>query len=46
VFFYNGVLKRILQQGLDLVPSVVPAHPAEPPAQFARPWTDFFIREA
>ena len=40
------VLKRILQQGLDAtpVPPVVAA--PEPPAQFARPWTDFFAQEA
>ena len=39
------VIKRILQQGLDAIAPVVP-RPAEPPARFARPWTDFFVREA
>jgi transposase len=41
-----GVVKRILQQGLDAVPLRTAPRPPEPPAQFARPWTDFFAREA
>lgn len=43
-----GVVKRILQQGLDALPvQPVPLLPlAEPPARFARPWTDFFAQEA
>jgi hypothetical protein len=41
-----GVVKRILQEGLDRQPVPPTAAPPEPPAQFARPWTDFFAREA
>jgi transposase len=40
-----GVVKRILQQGLDAHPVPPAAAPPEPPAQFARPWTDFFGRD-
>jgi hypothetical protein len=40
------VVKRILQQGLDAIPAAPAAQPPEPPAQFARPWTDFFAQEA
>jgi transposase len=40
------VVKRILQQGLDAHPVAPAAAPPEPPAQFARPWTDFFVQEA
>lgn len=40
----HGAIKRILVQGLDLLPP--PALPLEPtasqPPLFARPWTDFF----
>jgi transposase len=41
-----GVIKRILQQGLDATPVTPTLALPEPPAQFARPWTDFFAREA
>lgn len=41
-----GVIKRILQDGLDAVPTAASARPPEPPARFARPWTDFFVQEA
>lgn len=42
-----GIVKRILQQGLDAVPSpATAAAPAGPLPQFARPWTDFFAQEA
>ena len=41
-----GVIKRILQEGLDAMPALSSVRPPEPPAQFARPWTDFFVREA
>jgi transposase len=41
-----GVLKRILHEGLDAVAPSPAVRPPEPPAQFARPWTDFFAREA
>ena len=41
-----GVVKRILQQGLDATPITPPPRSPEPPAQFARPWTDFFAQEA
>jgi hypothetical protein len=41
-----GVIKRILQEGLDATPVAASVRPPEPPAQFARPWTDFFVREA
>jgi transposase len=40
------VIKRILQQGLDAEVLAQPLRPPEPAAQFARPWTDFFVREA
>jgi transposase len=41
-----GVVKRILQHGLETQPVGVAVAAPEPPAQFARPWTDFFAREA
>ena len=41
-----GVIKRILEQGLDAVAPAPAVRGPEPPAQFARPWTDFFVREA
>lgn len=41
-----GVIKRILQEGLDTTPVPASVRLPEPPAQFARPWTDFFVREA
>lgn len=42
-----GIVKRILQQGLDAVPSpATAAAPAGPLPKFARPWTDFFAQEA
>lgn len=41
-----AVVKRILQQGLDAVPVAPVAAAPEPPAQFVRPWTDFFGQEA
>lgn len=40
-----GVIQRILQEGLDAVAPSSPVRPPEPAAQFARPWTDFFVQE-
>lgn len=41
-----GVIKRILADGLDAVVLPAWATAAEPPTQFTRPWTDFFVQEA
>jgi transposase len=40
------VVKRILERGLETTAAEPLVPLAEPPAQFARPWTDFFAQEA
>jgi transposase len=40
------VIKRILQQGLEAAALPVLAAAGDRAARFARPWTDFFVREA